>query len=372
MVAPEYLAIASVLVVAVAALLMSTLEYKPMETFTAGNNFDIAQAVTRAYKNVLDRTPTEPELIEYHARLQDDDTFDVPALENALRETGEYRRLVRLQTQSANPGLEGALTEAQILGKLRGFYREAVGVDPDEPTLVFLRERYRRTRLDDVYIQELIKSISKVSADSLANKLAKASKGSDGKGVDGKGLDGKGVDGKGVNGKGVDGKGSDGKGADGKGADGHDSALDGGRNADAMSALCAKLGADADKLKADINCGKLAADSLLGGRCPKDSDAQPDMMSQALLQRQIDSTASISCRASRAMQAAELATAGYVIPPEQLGSWAVPQKHPPVCVGGNNGKPHVWGPVNDQTALIGTPLDASKEMEGKLGDLVLF
>ena len=153
MVAPEYLAIASVLTVAVTALLMSTLERTLTETFTAGNNFDIAQAVTRAYKNVLDRTPTEPELVEYHGRLQDDDTFDVSALENALRETGEYRRLVRLQTQSANPGLEGALTEAQVLGKLRGFYRKRVGVDPDEATLVFLRERYRRTSLDDLYIQ---------------------------------------------------------------------------------------------------------------------------------------------------------------------------------------------------------------------------
>lgn len=368
MVAPEYLAIASVLTVAVAALMMSTLEYKPIESFSAGNNFDIAQAVTQAYKNVLDRTPTEPELVEYHARLQDDDTFDVSALENALRETGEYRRLVRLQSQSANPGLEGALTEAQVLGKLRSFYRKEVGVDPDEATLVFLRERYRRTSLDDIYIQELIKSISKVSDDSMKRKLAK---GKDGKGANGNGT---GTDGKGVDGKGVDGKGKDskGKGADGKGADKHDPALDGGRNADAMTALCKKLGADADKLKADIDCGKLSADSLLGGRCPKERDGAPDQLSQVLLQRQIDSTASISCRASRAMQAAELASAGYVIPPEQLGSWAVPQKHPPICVGGNTGKPHVWGPVNDQTALIGTPLDASKEMEGKLGDLVLF
>jgi hypothetical protein len=366
MVAPEHLAIASVLAVAVAALLMSTLQHAPIEAFTAGNNFDIAQAVTRAYKNVLDRTPTEPELVEYHARLQDDDTFDVTALENALRETGEYRRLVRLQTQSANPGLEGALTEAQVLGKLRGYYRQAVGVDPDEATLVFLRERYRRTRLDDVYIQELIKSIAKVSDDSLKRKLAKSNKsGKDGKGgKDGKDKDGKDKDGK----SGKDNKNN----KDKNKKDAHDPALDGGRNADSMTALCAKLGADANSLKADIECGKLAADSLLGGRCPKDQDAKPDMLSQVLLQRQIDSTANISCRASRAMQAAEIATAGYVIPPEQLGSWAVPQKHPPVCVGGNAGKPHVWGPINSQTALIGTPLDVAKEMEGKLGDLVLL
>ncbi len=167
-----YLAVASVLVVGVGAVLAASYKRPPVELFSAGNNFDVALAVTKAYKTVLERTPTEAELLEYHDRLLSDSEFDVAALEASLRESGEYRRLTRLQSESANPGLEGTLTEAQVLGKLRKFYRAEVGVDPDEPTLVFLRERYRRTRLDDEYIKELIISIA-LSGETLARNAAR-------------------------------------------------------------------------------------------------------------------------------------------------------------------------------------------------------
>lgn len=374
---PDFLAIASVLMVGVSAILMGTLyNSRPLgvEKFTAGQNFDVALAVTRAYNNVLDRTPTEAELVEYHNRLVNDDQFDVPSLENALRETGEYRRLMRLQSQSANPGLEGALTEAQVLGKLRGFYRETVGVDPDEATLVFLRERYRRTHLDDEYIQELIKSIANVSAGRKAAGIV-AKDGKDGKaGNGGAGKDGKGKDGSGKDGKGGTGKdGANGKDV-GKGKHDGDATDDmfendskGTKYADALSKLCTKMGIDADSIKTALDDGSISADALLGGICPKDAtgDIPPDKMAQFLMQRQIDGAATETCRASRAMQAMELAAAGYVIPPERLGSWTVPQKRPPVCIGAKG----PYGPVNSQTALIGTPLDAAQEMEG---NLVLF
>lgn len=382
---PDFLAIASVLMVGVSAILMGTLyNSRPLgvEKFTAGQNFDVALAVTRAYNNVLDRTPTEAELVEYHQRLLSDDQFDVPSLENALRETGEYRRLMRLQSQSANPGLEGALTEAQVLSKLRGFYRETVGVDPDEATLVFLRERYRRTHLDDEYIQELIKSIANVSAGRKAAKIVdkEGKDGKDGKaGKDGSGKGAGGAAGKGGTGKDGSGKNGSGKGASGKDGTGkgkHDSDVaddmfendsKGTKYADALSKLCTKMGIDADSIKTALDDGSISADALLGGICPKDAtgDIPPDKMAQFLMQRQIDGAATETCRASRAMQALELAAAGYVIPPERLGSWSVPQKRPPVCIGSKG----PYGPVNSQTALIGTPLDAAQEMEG---NLVLF
>jgi len=125
------------------------------------------------------------------------------------------------------------------------------------------------------------------------------------------------------------------------------------------------MGVNSDSIKAALDSGTISADALLGGVCPKDStgDIPPDRMAQFLLQRNVDGAATETCRASRAMQALELASAGYVIPPERLGSWTVPQKRPPVCIGAPGG---AYGPVNSQTALIGTPLDAAREMEGNL------
>lgn len=371
----DVLAIASVLAVGVGAVLVASYKKPPVELFSAGNNFDIALAVTKAYKTVLERTPTEAELIEYHDRLLSDEQFDVKALEASLRETGEYKRLIRLQSESANPGLEGSLTEAQVLGKLRRLYRNQVGVDPDESTLVFLRERYRRTRLDDDYIRELIKSISQ-AGESLARGAAERqglTSGSDPQ------LDRFGKNSRGRSGETeadtkaakaaadakakADSFGDSGSGA-GTGPDSEFARSIDQREADALTALCTKLGVSADKALA----GSMSGDALLGGTCPGLGDVPPDELAQKLAQRQLDGTASITCRAARAAQAAGLSRAGYVIPPERLGSWTVPQRRPPICIG----KPGVWGPVNDQTSLIGTPLDKAQEMEGRLEDLVLL
>ena len=368
----DVLAIASVLAVGVGAVLVASYKRPPVELFSAGNNFDIALAVTKAYKTVLERTPTEAELIEYHDRLLSDEQFDVPALEASLRETGEYKRLIRLQSESANPGLEGSLTEAQVLGKLRRLYRGQVGVDPDESTLVFLRERYRRTRLDDDYIKELIKSISQ-AGEALARGAAERQglvKGSDPK------LDRFGEISRGKTGASdedaaakaaakakSDEFGDSGSGS-GTGPESEFARSIDQREADALTALCTKLGVSADKALA----GSMSGDALLGGSCPGLGDVPADELAQRLAQRQLDGTASITCRAARAAQAAGLSRAGYVIPPERLGSWTVPQRRPPICIG----KPGVWGPVNDQTSLIGTPLDKAQEMEGRLEDLVLL
>ena len=101
-------------------------------------------------------------------------------------------------------------------------------------------------------------------------------------------------------------------------------------------------------------------------------DIPPDLLAQKVQQRQLEGAATIACRAARASQAKGLSRAGYVIPPERLGSWTMPQRHPPVCKGTMNSGKAVWGPVNSQTALIGTPIEKAKEMEGRLEDMVLL
>ena len=356
---PEALAIASIVAVAVGAILVASSRGAPIERFSAGNNFDVALAVTKAYKTVLERTPTEAELIEFHDRLTSDSEFDVAALEATLRETGEFRRLTRLQSQSANPGLEGTLTEAQVLAKLRRLYRQKVGVDPDDATLMFLRERYRRTRLDDDYIRSLIENIAAAGKappgekrDPDLKRFGDISRRKGGSSAASDRVE----------------FGSVGSGADTADDAEAERSIDG-RDRDALSKLCKKLGVDADKAA----IGNMSGDALLGGRCPRDGDLPPDNLAQRVEQRNIEGASSVACRASRAAAAAGLYNAGYTVPGEKAGVWSLPQRRPPICLGGGQLKGRsVWGPVNSQTALIGTPIEASQEMEDTMKDLVLM
>jgi len=377
----DVLAVIAVVAVGLGAVMVAQRNRgSPLEAFVtgAGNgvNLNVALEITKAYERVLKRTPTEAEIVEYHVRMLNDSQFDVSALETSLRETGEYRRLQSLQSNSANPGLEGTLTDAQVLSKLRDLYRGKVGVDPDEATLTFLMERYRKTRLDDDYIKSLIDSITmagELRAQAVAAgaaRLASLQAATAGGSVMRTGA----AEGSKAWTAGT------GTGTAGTASASSASVPSGpatataneadfmrsvnGRESDSLSSLCKKLGVSPEAAAA----GPLSADALLGGRCPGLSDVPPDMLSQKMEQRNMDGTPSPVCRAARYAVSQGLSRAGYVIPPEQLGSWTVPQKSPPICIGGDG----VWGPVNDQTALIGTPIAAAKEMEGRYDDLVLM
>lgn len=138
----------------------------------SGIDYERMLAVTNAFRRVLERPPSEAELIEFENKLSSDPEFDVPALETHLRQSPEYKRLVNLQSNSFNVSMEGGLvSEHAIRGKLADMYQRITGQKVDTVTMDLLYSRYRHTNLSDAYITALIQQMA--STGTVANGSAR-------------------------------------------------------------------------------------------------------------------------------------------------------------------------------------------------------
>lgn len=297
------------------------------ENKATGVDYEVFFAIVRAYKGILDRPPSETELQTQRERLESDASFDVPALERALRTTPEYRRLVALQKNLVYPEMEGLVTEQQIRAKVSSMYLATTGSTPDATTMEFLLDRYRQSQLNDAQLQALIESIYGIGA---------------GKGVGAEAVASGGVD--------VD-----------------------GANQTAEEALYGKLGLTAGEIArivASVGPGGGAGvgtagslDSGAGGACPgrqppactrPSDDGSPDDLMAAVRQRGLDEVRAMCRSNARSDRDAELARAGYG-PGDPIGSWTMPKPlTTPVCIAS---RPAEVRPDRSQTALIGTLLD---------------
>lgn len=125
-----------------------------------GIDYERLYAITTAFRRVLERPPTEDELQRFKSKLSLDPEFDVPALENALRQSAEYKRLVGLQKNSSLANVDGVVSEQAIRGKLSDMHVRITGSKPDDITMELLYSRYRHTNLSDAYITALIQQIA--------------------------------------------------------------------------------------------------------------------------------------------------------------------------------------------------------------------
>lgn len=310
-----------------------------------GVDYELFFSIVNAYKTVLDRPPSEAEIQMQKARLSNDPKFDIARLEATLRQSGEYRRLVALQRNTVYAELEGTMTDRQVLDKVMEMYREVAGNEPDDATTAFLLERYRKSRLDDVYLRALIENITMAPRGGQEQYV----------------------------------------GPDGPGEP-RASAADAGSGSDlqAMIALYDKLGIDTTALKAgrvdpaaflkalatqaekDKAQGADGTWKAMGSKCPVDphlADMSPDQLAQLVDQRNRENLKRAACASSWLKNLDELKAAGYG-EGKKIGSWTLPEKlRAPVCVGGREG---AYGPVNAQTSLIGTLLSDNVNKGGDM------
>lgn len=125
-----------------------------------GIDYERYYLVVAAFRRILERPPTKEELERNRHRLAMDPDFDAGALETALRDTDEYRRLVGLQKNTTTADLEGALTEDAVRKKVSELYTRVTGKAPDGTDLQFLYERYRKSDLNDAYITALVEQMA--------------------------------------------------------------------------------------------------------------------------------------------------------------------------------------------------------------------
>jgi hypothetical protein len=314
-----------------------------------GLDYELFFTIVNAYKTTLDRPPSEAEIQMQKARLANDPAFDIAKLEMTLRQSGEYRRLVTLQQNAVHAELEGTMTDRQVLQKVVEMYKEVAGNDPDDATTAFLLERYRKSRLDDVYLSALIENITMAPSESRGRYV----------GPDGPGEP-----------KAVD----------------TSEAVDAGSGSDlkALIALYEKLGIDTAALKAgkmnpahqvkalalqavkDKALGAEGTWKAMGSKCPVDPqlvDMTPDALSKLVSSRNRETLKSAACANAWLKNMDELKAAGYG-PGKKIGSWTLPEKlRAPVCVGGRDG---AYGPINSQTSLIGTLLTDNVTKDGDM------
>jgi hypothetical protein len=331
----ETLVIVTVIVVIGAITWSST---RRRETFK--NDGAIFFDIVNAYKTTLDRLPSEAEIQMQKARLLDDPEFDVAKLEMSLRQSGEYRRLITLQRNEVHADLEGTMTDRQVLDKVIHVYRTAVGSEPDDATTSFLLERYRKSRLDDVYLHTLIQNISMTP---IVHKLADKEAPETDPVIDA----GSGSDLKEVAQSGVD-----------------TDALKAGR-VDPIE-LVEVLSSKARHQKAQ---GASGAWKAMGSKCPVDPhlvDMPLDKLSSLVSDRNRSVLREAACANSWLRTMDELKSVGYG-EGKKVGSWTLPEKlRAPVCIGGKDG---AYGPINEQTSLIGTLLTDGITVEGNMNIL---
>jgi hypothetical protein len=302
------------------------------ETFRdgAGTGVDYEQffAIVNAYKTTLDRQPSEAEIQMQKRRLESDPTFDIPTLETTLRQSGEYRRLVALQRNTVYAELEGTMTDRQVVQKVIDVYREAAGSDPDDATTAFLLERYRHARLDDGYLRRLAESIA-VAPDAVQKQAKPDVKPDAGSGSDLRAIlalyDDLGIDATSLKGRKVD-----------------------------PRVLVKEMAERVRKARAKEGAG--GTQKAAGSACPADpqlADMPPDALSKLVSERSRENLKTAACANTWLKTMDELKAAGYG-EGKKIGSWTMPEKlRAPVCVGGRDG---AYGPVNAQSALLGTLL----------------
>jgi hypothetical protein len=104
--------------------------------------FGTEDDVIEVYSEILGRNPDEDELYNFAKMLKDDKSFNLEKLKQILYGSEEYYRLEKTQTNMAYSSLAGGVTERQITLIVMTHYKEVTGKDTIEPDeLRFLKKK---------------------------------------------------------------------------------------------------------------------------------------------------------------------------------------------------------------------------------------
>jgi hypothetical protein len=259
-------------------------------------------------------------------------------MEQGLRQSAEYRRLVALQRNTVHADMEGLISDRQTIEMVKARYTKINGSPPDEDTLKFLLERYRASKSDDVYLEALIENISTVPMSHVNSVYI----------------------------------GPDGPGSPKTKTDSNSLSNDASRMTESDTAAAQRLYSILGLTEADIK-GILAGDDattkklLEETRLRKQSDGKSmcavDPMLANMTPEQVEEYVKngaqrrlkeASCNYAKVTRAQELADANMK-PGRPIGSWTMPEPaRAPICIGTGVSNPVA---LSGQTALIGTLLN---------------
>lgn len=271
------------------------------------------------FNEILNRNPT-PDELDFYAKMIKKSPAQVEKMKVLLLQSQEYRMLQKLQTNKTNALTLRGVTDRQVVFTVSRIYKSIAKTDEeiDEETLAFLKKKYIEFNLDDEMFKKFVRSMLSFKGASpydqnnsreQNNKSRNDSKKQDDKDDSNDGR-------KRANGKVIDQL--------------EDKAFS--RKNDTT-----QRGVDTSKMMCEIQ-------QKAKSQFPRNSET---ILSDEINNRNRDELRQICARNK---QFSQFSDKDMVLLKDQ--SWTVPQKHPPVCVGGDT----KFNPLMTQSSLIGTLL----------------
>lgn len=123
--------------------------------------------VLAIFNEILNRNPT-PEELEFYSKIIKKSPAQVEKMKILLLQSQEYRMLQKLQTNKTNALTLRGVTDRQVVFTVTRIYKSLAKTDEDidEETLGFLKKKYVEFNMDDVMFKKFVQSMLSFKATS--------------------------------------------------------------------------------------------------------------------------------------------------------------------------------------------------------------
>jgi hypothetical protein len=109
------------------------------------------------YNEILDRNPDRQELYSFAKMMKNDSNFTLAKLRQVLIASEEFKRLERTQSNKVYVNLQSNITDRQLTMLVSKIYVDVTGKEYlDEDTLKFLKKKFVEFELDEIKLAEFI------------------------------------------------------------------------------------------------------------------------------------------------------------------------------------------------------------------------
>ena len=120
--------------------------------------FGTEDDVVELFNEILFRNPDDVELYNFAKMLKQDKTFSIDKLKQLLYTSEEYKRLEKTQTNTAYSSLIGGVTDRQLTLIVTTIYGQVVGTQSiDADLLKFLKKKLIQFNLDEAVFTDFLK-----------------------------------------------------------------------------------------------------------------------------------------------------------------------------------------------------------------------
>ena len=130
--------------------------------------------VTELYNLILFRNPDEAELVNFAKLLKEDKTFTIEKLKTILYSSAEYKRLEKTQSNKVYGDVMNNVTDRQLTHMVEEIYKQVTQKElVDADSIRFLKKKFVEQNLDEEKFKQFIKNYMNNEAPATATAAAK-------------------------------------------------------------------------------------------------------------------------------------------------------------------------------------------------------